>query len=355
MSILSIDKVQIISEIGINHDGSLSQAKEMIRVSAECGVDYAKFQLLKTDEMYTTKAGKYKNDSGTFDIQEVVKASELGQDWLPELISECDQHGIQFLTTVYDFIGLEEILKYNPHALKVASYEIQFIPLFKRLGELEIPIIFSCAAANLGDIEAALDAYGNPANTCLMHCNGKYPADPDMVNLNVMRTLQLAFPDCVPGFSDHTEDPVAAPVAATVLGARIIEKHFTLDKNMPGPDHSFAVNPEGLASLVKEVRIAEKRLKNDETIEVDEVILGSTAKKVHEKEGYLRKFAFRRIHAKTDIKGGETFTPENLGIFRSGQQEEGMHPREWEKLIGLPSPKDFEAGTPITLKRLLNL
>lgn len=347
------NKVQIISEIGINHDGSLDTAKEMIRVSAGCGADYAKFQLLKNDEMYTPKAGMYKNASGTFDIREVVGSSELGENWLPELIAECERCGIKFMTTVYDLVGVEEICQYGPAVLKLASYEIQFLPLFERLGELQIPIIFSSAAANMGDIEAALASYGNPSNACLMHCNGKYPADPEMVNLNVLRTFKLAFPECVLGFSDHTEDPVAAPVAATVLGARIIEKHFTLDKNLPGPDHSFAVNPEGFSNLVKAVRATEEKIKGGETVDLDRILLGSTAKRVHTKESYIRKFTFRRIHARTDIKAGEVFSNSNLGIYRSGQQEQGMHPREWSNLLGLPAPRDIASGTPITLRSLL--
>lgn len=158
MNLFPDSRVRVIAEIGINHDGSLDKALEMIRISAACGADFAKFQLLKTDEMYSPRAGRYCNASGEFDIREVVRQGELRAGWLDRLTAACRELGIGFLITICDEAGLEEILPYRPAWLKIASYEISHLPLFERLGALGIPIIFSTACARLGDIEEALAA-----------------------------------------------------------------------------------------------------------------------------------------------------------------------------------------------------
>jgi N-acetylneuraminate synthase len=326
----------------------------MIEVSAECGADVCKFQLFRADEMYNPDAGTYENESGTYDIYNLVSEHEVGQDWIPVLIEACEENGVQFLTTVCDFQSLDELLPYDPMAVKVASYEIHFLPLFERLGELGLPIIFSSAAATIGDVEEALGAYGNPEQACIMHCNGKYPTPPGMVNMNVLKTYGLAFPDSIVGFSDHTKDPIAAPVAAVSLGAGVVEKHFTLDRNSEGADHSFAVEPPQLKAMVSAIREAESRRDAGEEIDVDPVVLGSTRKEVLEEEEYLRNFAFRSLYARRDIAKGDTFTRDNVGILRAGEQEKGMHPRHYDELLGMSSPKAFRRGTPLRLRTLLS-
>lgn len=353
MNLFPAHRVQIISEIGINHDGSLDQALEMIRVSAACGADFAKFQLLKTDEMYPPKAGKYRNASGLFDIREAVRNGELGEGWLPQLIQGCHEHHIGFLITICDEVGLEEILPHQPQILKIASCEIRYLPLFERLGALGIPIIFSTACARLGDIEEALAAYGHPERCCIMHCNGSYPAPRHIVNLRVLETLRRAFPRCVIGFSDHTLDPVEAPVGAVALGARVIEKHLTLNRRSPGPDHSFAIEPDELRRLVAAVRETEARLAAGETVPVDPVLLGSSEKTVQAEEEYLRGFAYRSVFTRRAIRAGERFTRDNLAILRNGQQPPGLHPRELKHLLGRVCPRDIEAGEPVTWDCLL--
>lgn len=354
MSAFEFDDVQIISEIGINHNGELDKALEMIRVSADCGVDFCKFQLLKADEMYQEDAGAYATGTGSVDdIYDVVKKSELQEEWIPRLIEECEEYDVRFLTTVYDLVGLQEILEFDPDLLKVASYEIHFHQLFEELGRLGIPIIFSTAGATIGDVEEALKAYGDPSNACIMQCNGKYPADREMVNMRVLNTLQHAFPKASVGFSDHTEDPVEAPVAATALGAQVIEKHFTLDQSLPGPDHGFAVEPEGLDRLVDAVRETERKREQGKEIDIDPVILGTSRKDTHEDEQYIRDFAYRSLYADEDIEAGEPFSEDNVAIYRAGGLPKGMHPRHLRDLTGLNAPKDIERGSPITLETLL--
>tara|TARA_B100001093_G_scaffold78881_1_gene70136 strand:- start:12357 stop:13421 length:1065 start_codon:yes stop_codon:yes gene_type:complete len=353
MNIFNTDKALIISEIGINHDGSLDKAKEMIRVSAECGADICKFQLLIADQMYSKKAGNYVNSSGSYPIYNIIRDSELGKDWIPQLRSACEKHNVGFLMTICDLVGLEQILHFQPSMLKIASSEISYLPLFREIGKLDVPLIFSSAASTLGDIEEALNALGKTENICLMHCNGKYPTPPEGVNINVLKTYSMAFPDLTLGFSDHTEDPVEAPVAALGVGAKLIEKHFTLDKNSPGPDHSFAVDPEGLKALVSSVRKAEKDLSSGYDLVIDESLLGSSAKKVTEHEKYLRDFCYRSIFSSADIQEGDLFSEENLIILRNGEQEKGLHPRELHNLIGNSCPKAVEKGTPVNWETLL--
>lgn len=353
MNPLASNRVQIIAEIGINHDGSLDKALEMIRVSADCGADFAKFQLLKTDEMYSPLAGSYDSAGGRVDIREVVRSGELREGWLERLTRACEANGIGFLATICDEVGLEEILPFNPRVLKVASYEISHLPLFDKLGQLDIPIIFSTACASLGDIEEALAAHGHPERCCIMHCNGSYPAPRHIVHMRVLETLRSAFPRSVIGFSDHTEDPVEAPVAAVACGARVIEKHITLDRHSPGPDHSFAIEPNELRRMVEAVRQAESRIGAGETLPVDPVLAGDSAKLLRHEESYVRGFAYRSVFARKAIRAGDAFTRDNLAVLRNGQQTPGLHPREYKNLLGRTTPRDIGAGEPVTWEALL--
>ena len=347
------DKVLIISEIGINHDGSLQKAKEMIHASAECGVDVCKFQYLNAAGMYPDRAGNYINDSGAYPIYDIVKQHEMPNEWIPELIQTCSDSGVRFLITVCEDKGLDYMLNFELDFLKIASSEISFLNLFRRIGNAGVPLIFSSAASSLGDIEEALAAYGDPSNACIMHCVGKYPAKPEMSNLNVLRTLQLSFPESVIGFSDHTEEPGSVPSHAVALGARIIEKHFTLDKNSPGPDHFFALNPSGMLEMVRAVRKVEESLSKNESGQLDSNLLGTSTKIPLTEESYLRRFCFRSIFAGKDIQEGEAFTLENLAILRAGELQPGLHPRYLDELVGLKSPKTIGKGTPINFQTLL--
>ncbi|MDA7512451.1 N-acetylneuraminate synthase family protein [Verrucomicrobia bacterium] len=347
-------RIKKISEIGINHDGSLEKALEMIRVSADCGADIVKFQMFQAHHMYTPKAGQYKAATGEMiDIYEVVKKMELPQDWIPELLKESKACGVEFLLTICDVESLERAVKNGVRYIKVASYEISHLPLFEAIGKTGLPVIFSTAGSCLGDVEEALMALGHQDNVCVMQCNGQYPAARHIVNMNVLKTLQYAFPDLSIGFSDHTEDPVEAPIAAVTLGAEYIEKHFTLDKASLGPDHCFAVDPAGLRRLVEAVRESERKTANGEVIDIDPIILGSSNKTMLTEEQYLCGFAFRTLYAKKDIHAGDVFSKENITVLRAGQQESGLHPRELKNLIGKRSPKGIEQHEPINWKSLL--
>ncbi len=349
------DRVLIVGECGINHDGSLDQALRLIDLCADSGCDVAKFQIFKAREMYPRDAGQYRiAKGGTVDIYKTVESMETPEEWIPILMRHSKERDLGFLMTPGDMESMEVYLKYNPEILKVSSYEISHLELFKAAGATNLPFIFSTASSCLGDIEEALASHGGSGEVCVMHCNGKYPTDPEMVNMNVLRTLKLAFPSTVLGFSDHTTDPIEAPVAAVALGARVVEKHITLNKNLPGPDHSFAVDPEELKRMVTAIRETENKVRIGEKVDISPRVLGETVKKTQTKEEYLRRFAFRSIFSRMAISEGEVFSRENLAILRGGEKGTGLHPRYLEALLGKRAPVNIGCGEAITLDRLLS-
>jgi len=352
--------VYIVAEVGINHDGKLDQALEMIRVAADAGADCVKFQLFRAAGMYQRKAGAYRTASGgSVDIYDLMEALEMPIDWVPRLMEACDQEGVQFLTTVCDEIVLAGLDAYAMPAFKVASYEISHLPLFRELGKRGKIVIFSSGAANLGDIEEALAAIrsGGEATAILLHCVASYPTPPEHCNLNVIRTLNLAFPDCIVGYSDHSEDPVRAPRQAVALGAMLIEKHFTLDKTLPGPDHSFAVDPDGLRNMVQAIRQTESAMRAGHPIPQDVALLGSSAKTTQELEASLRRFAYRTLFSTDAIAAGEIITADKVGVLRAGEGAPGLHPRHFDLITSgtVRASRAISAHSPITWDSLLTL
>lgn len=353
MSLLSLPHVAVVSEIGINHGGHLDTALEMIRVSADCGVDACKFQLFTAAQMYNRDAGSYKNSAGEYEIYSLIEDIELPPEWIPRLMAECAACGVEFLMTVCDLEGLAIMRAHGVPIVKVASSEIWYLDLFRAISKAGMDIVFSAGAATLGDIEEALSAYGRPEHACIMHCNASYPTARESVNMSVLQTLRLAFPQSMVGYSDHTLDPSEAPVAAVAMGTRVIEKHFTLDKKTSGPDHFYAMEPEELRQLVRDVRATETALAEGHIPALDPVLMGTSAKFVHPDEEYLRRFAYRSLYAAVDIRPGEPFTRENVAVLRAGQCPRGFHPRELDRLSGRESPVFLRQGTAISFDTLL--
>lgn len=345
--------VYLVAEAGINHDGRLDQALAMIAAAARAGVDAVKFQLFRAAGMYRPGAGTYRTaGGGTVDIYELMARLELPMAWIPRLMAACRDEGVDFFTTVCDEQVLAALDPYPVPCYKVASYEISHLPLFEALGRRGKPVVFSTGGATLGDVEEALEALsrGGTAPATLLHCVASYPTPPEQADLRVLETLRLAFPHCTVGYSDHTEDPVACPSAATLLGARLIEKHFTLDRNLPGADHSFAVDPPGLAALVRAVRETEAAMAAGRAPAPDPRLLGSSARRTSGLEAPLRAFAYRTLHTLAPIAAGAPFTRDNLGALRAGHGEPGIHPRHHRTLVdrGVKAPRALQAGEPVT-------
>ena len=321
----------IIAEAGSNHNGSLEQAKKLIDVAAEAGADAVKFQIFKAEDLYSkyTPEFNYLKGQNTY---ELIKSVETPREWIKELAGYCKEKNIDFLASVFDFEAIDILDKYVP-AFKIASFEIADLELLKYAAGKGKPVIISTGMANLGEIEDAITAIRSVGNEdiILLHCNSLYPTPVEIVNLRAIETMKTAFKVPV-GFSDHTLG-IHIPIAAVAIGACMIEKHFTLDRNLPGPDHSFAIEPDELKEMVRCIREAEKAK-------------GSGIKEKSDSESeemYVK--ARRSIHAKVDIPKGTKITKEMLIIKRPGY---GIKPKFVDVVVGREAKKDIKADEWIT-------
>lgn len=343
--------VLIIAEIGINYDDDYDQALAHIDVAVDAGCDVVKFQLFKAERMYAKNAGKYKIASGEKkDIIEIIKANELRHEWIPEFKKYAEDKGVEFLVTVCDEESGDVLERNNVAGFKIASYAITHLPLLRNIARKGKPIIFSCGGATIAEVHDAISVMQEEGlqDIALMHCVGQYPAPRESLNLRAIQTLVAAFPDVVVGYSDHSLDPFEAPKVAVALGAKVIEKHITLDRNLPGPDHSFATNPKELKKMVSDVREVEVKLKKGEKIDIDETILGTSAREIYEEEKEKRPFLYRTIFATEDIKAGEAFTSKNIAVLRPGENPRGLEPKYYDLLIdGYKATRDIPDNKPI--------
>lgn len=325
----------IIAEIGINFDGEYEKAVKLIDSAYMAGCDAVKFQLFKSERMYVATAGKYKTSQGkTENIIDIVKKGELPEAWILKLKKYANNKGLEFFATACDEQSADILQKYNVPAYKIASYEITHIPLLRHIAKKQKPVIFSCGGADLKEVCEALDVFRQEKNKniALLHCVAQYGAPLENLNLNIITALKHAFPEIVIGYSDHSKDAVSAPVAAVKLGAKIIEKHITLDKNSKGPDHSFALEPFDLKKMVQAIRQAEQDIKDGKEIKINPALLGSSARKTYENEKD-RGFAYRCVFAKKDIKKGQVFSKSNIAVLRPGQAKRGLEPKYYEVLV----------------------
>jgi len=350
----------VIAEVGINHNGSLDIAKKLIDAAAEAGCGAIKFQVFKTEHLYPKTAGKldWKDKEGkySYDVYEASKSFEMPREWIPKLMSHCKERGLIFLASVFDEESADTLERAGVPAFKIASSTITHLPLIDHIAKKKKPLILSTGGAYLEEVEDAVRTVGRYHDEiAVMHCISKYPAPLRYCNLRVLDTLRSAFPSSVVGYSDHTEDPEKAPVAAVARGAKILEKHITLDKNMEGPDHFFALEPDELKKMVAAVRNTEERLKRGEEIEVSEELLGSPEVHPYDIEEYMRKFTHRRIFAREDIRKGQVLTKENLAVLRPGGIEGGLEPKYYETLIekGFMAARDIKEGQPINREDLV--
>ncbi|NQU80350.1 MAG: N-acetylneuraminate synthase [Bacteroidetes bacterium] len=328
----SINHVFIIAEAGVNHNGSLELAKRMIDVAKEAGADAIKFQTFKAEKVisrYARKADYQKRTTGIDKSQlEMVKRLELDVQAHRELISYCKEKDILFLSSPFDLDSIDLLDQLGIEIFKIPSGEVTNLPYLRKIGKLKKKIILSTGMADLGEIEDALDILtesGTKKNQItVLHCNTEYPTPSEDVNLKAMLTLRDSFKIKV-GYSDHTLG-IDVPIAAVALGAKVIEKHFTLDKNMEGPDHQASLDPSELKQMVKSIRNIEKSL-------------GDGIKKPSKSEMKNKPIARKSIIASRTIEKGEIFSEENITIKRPGN---GISPMRWEEVVGKVSQKDFQ-------------
>lgn len=321
----------IIAEIGINFNGSLENCLKMIDVSVDAGCHAAKFQFFTANGMYPISAGKLDwkdaDKEYSYDIHSAVKAFELPPEWLDTIMPYCESKNIDFMASVFDIEGLEYLVKKGMKIIKLSSYTITNIPLIEAAAKTKLPIIMSTGGATLAETEEAVRCVQKYHNDItLLHCSIKYPTPLNEVNMGVLNTLKYAFPEVAVGYSDHTFEISDAPVQATYMGASVIEKHITLDKQMEGPDHFFALEPDELSKMVVDINTAREKYENS-AIYLDDTIYGSSAKICHEHEKYLRDFCYMTLFARRNIKKGEIIRVEDLSILRPGKKIPGLEPK----------------------------
>jgi N-acetylneuraminate synthase len=344
----------IIAEAGVNHNGSLVIAKKLIDAAKEAGADAVKFQTFKTEKTISKKAPKaeyQKSLTGDTESQfDMVKKLELDEKSHYELVDYAQKKGIKFLSTAFDVESVDLLIKLGIDVLKIPSGEVTNALLMHKIASKGLPIIISTGMCTLGDIEQALGvvAFGylkmeHPAienfrtayfskegqkilkeKVTLLHCTTEYPAPLDEVNLNAMLTLKNAF-DLPVGYSDHTNG-INVSIGAAALGAVLIEKHFTLDKDMPGPDHQASLEPDELKAMVIGIREVEKAL-------------GTSQKLVSASERKNLDIARKSLTANNDIQQGDIFTEDNIIIMRPGS---GISPMHYWELIGKKATKSYQ-------------
>jgi len=324
--------VFIIAEAGVNHNGSIELAKKLIDVASKAGVDAVKFQTFKAENLVSKNTQKADYQKETTDADEsqfdMIKKLELDTDTHTELMAYCKSKNIMFLSTPFDHDSIDMLNDLGLDIFKIPSGEITNLPYLRHIGRLGKKVILSTGMADIGEIEDALDvlveAGTSKEDINVLHANTMYPTPMEDVNLKAMVTIGNTF-DIAYGYSDHTLG-IEVDIAAVALGARVIEKHFTLDNTMDGPDHKASLEPSELIAMVKSIRNIE-------------LALGSSLKKPSPSEKPNMAIARKSIVAKRAIKAGEVLSEDNLAIKRPGT---GLSPMQWDSIIGIKAQKDYK-------------
>ncbi|AXV38918.1 N-acetylneuraminate synthase family protein [Methanobacterium sp. BAmetb5] len=306
----------IIAEAGLNHDGDLSQAKRLIKSAASSGADSIKFQIFKAEEISSPQSDYY----------DLFKSLELSDEEWIDLAEYADSNGILFTASVFGTHSVDLFDEIESPLYKVASGDLTYLQLLSQIARKKKPIVLSTGMSSICEIEEALNVVYNEGNQniALMHCVSNYPTNYEDTNLNFIKTLKKLFKVPV-GFSDHTIGTLI-PALAVVMGADLVEKHFTLDQNLPGPDHQLSLEPGEFKSMVKNIRLAETST-------------GSQMKTITEDEKNLRSLARRSITAKKYIKKGEILTEDKIKYLRPGT---GIEPKFGDLIIGKTVKNDID-------------
>lgn len=330
-------RVYIIAEAGVNHNGDIDIAKRLVDAAREAGADVVKFQTFRADGLATEYAQKadyqlhMTNEKET--QKEMLKKLELTYDMHMELIQYCKKVGIDFLSTPFDLDSINLLESVGMNLYKIPSGEITNLPYLRKLGSLKKPVILSSGMSTMGEVKEAVKILkeSGAADVSILHCNTQYPTPMQDVNLNVMNSIRKEVGVCV-GYSDHTEG-IEVPIAAVAMGAEIIEKHFTLDKTMEGPDHKASLEPDELKAMVKAIRNIE-------------MAIGDIEKKPTSSEKDNISVVRKSIVAKRRIEAGEIFSDDNLTTKRPGI---GVSPMLWDSVIGTAAKRIYEEDELIEL------
>ena len=334
-----IKRTLIIAEAGVNHNGDLDLAKQLIDAAAVAGADLVKFQTFNASRQVTRLATKADYQTQVTDGKEsqhdMLQRLELTEAMHHELIAHCATRNIGFFSTGFDIESIDLLLRVGQDHFKIPSGEITNLPYLRYVGQIGKNTILSTGMATLGDIEAAIDVLelaGTPRSSItVLHCTTEYPTRMAEVNLRAMQSIQAAFGVAV-GYSDHTLG-IEVATAAVAMGATVIEKHFTLDRNLPGPDHQASLEPEELKAMITAIRNIE-------------VALGDGIKRLTPSEAKNRPAARKSLVTSEAIKAGEVFNAQNITAKRPGT---GISPMQWDEVIGRKAPRDFAADELVEL------
>ena len=327
-----IPHTTIIAEAGVNHNGDIILAKRLIDVAADCGADFVKFQTFKADRLVTRSAHKAAYQTQSSDIEEsqyeMLRRLEITKEMHVELMNHCLLRNISFLSTGFDEESVDLLVDLGQEIIKIPSGEITNLPYLRHIGRLGKRVILSTGMSTMDDIKAAIDVLEQSATPrskiTVLHCTTEYPTPLNEVNLSAMQSINETF--CVSvGYSDHTPG-IEVAIAAVAMGATVIEKHFTLDRNLPGPDHKASLEPNELKSMVQAIRNIE-------------VALGDGIKCLTSSESRNKPVARKSIIAKSAIKSGDIFSNDNITTKRPGT---GISPMRWDEIIGRQAIQDFE-------------
>lgn len=326
----------VIAEAGVSHNGQLDLAFDMIKAAKKAGADAVKFQTFKSEEFVADPHLTYQYQSQGKEVSEsmlaMFKRFEFDREQWKQIKQACDRERITFISTPQNRSDLDLLLELGVPAIKIGSDDLTNTPLIRDYASTGLPIILSAGMADLGDIHAALKALGSFDGypTILLHCTSQYPTPPEDVNLEKIRSLQATFGDLLIGFSDHSQGSLASSLAVS-LGAVLLEKHFTMSRDLPGPDHWFSEDPQSLAEWVSAIRLSH-------------TMMGSGILRPTAEEEKLSAMARRSIVTLRAIKKGERLGHENIGLKRPGK---GLPPSMLERVQGLKALKDLDANQPL--------
>jgi N,N'-diacetyllegionaminate synthase len=323
--------ILIIAEAGVNHNGDIVLAKQLVDVAADAGADIVKFQTFNADRLSTQQAKKADYQSLTTGTQEsqhqMLSRLELTESMHYEIVEHCTKRSIEFLSTGFDIESIDFLVSLDIKLFKIPSGEITNLPYLRHIGQFGMPIIISTGMATMHDIDAAIGALEKAGTSrsliTILHCTTEYPAPMNEVNLRAMQTIHKDF-DVEVGYSDHTAG-IEVSIAAAALGATVIEKHFTLDKNFTGPDHKASLEPNELKAMVSAIRNIE-------------ISLGDGIKRLTSSEIVNKSVVRKSLVASKIIKAGELFSFENITSKRPGT---GISPMSWDDVIGMKAVRDF--------------
>lgn len=324
----------VIAEAGANHNRDMGMARELIDVAADAGADAVKFQTYTGAGIYSSKTPRFKYLKDDRSPQELLEAISLPRDWQPKLAEHARERGIHFFSSPFDHEAVDGLAELGVPAMKIASFEIVDLPLIRKAASVGVPLIISTGMAVYGEIEDALGAAAAEGNdtVSLLRCASVYPAPPEIMNLRAMGTMRDAFGVPV-GLSDHTLG-ISVPAGAAALGMDLLEKHFTLSRELEGPDHPFAIEPDELKAMIAGVREVEAALGN-----------GRLEGPSEEEKGEMYKLARRSLIAAKDIPAGTEITRDMLTVKRPGF---GIPPKELELVVGRTARQDIEFDEVIT-------